>query len=66
MNDQLRPPGYYWVRYDDKWIIAEYGKFTKEVAFTRQPGWWGWNIIGTDRFCTDSSFSDISEKTIKP
>lgn len=66
MNDQLRTPGYYWVRYNGQWIIAEYGKFAKMVAFSKDPGWWGWNIIGSDSFLKDDSFSDISEKTIKP
>lgn len=56
MNEQLRNPGYYWVRFQGGWIIAEW---------VNQPAQY-WQITGSDRMLYDDDFSDISEKTIKP
>lgn len=61
MNQPLRNPGYYWVRFQGQWVIAEYGKFNDNGSL-----YLGWNLIGRDRLYKDDDFSDISEKTIKP
>lgn len=49
----MRESGYYWVRFGNEWLIAQFGGKFKI-----------WFIFGRDDYFTDSRFDEIDERHI--
>jgi hypothetical protein len=55
----MREPGYYWVKYKGKWMIANWDDQYPE------PGESGyWNLVQTITDVNDNSFDEIDERRI--
>lgn len=49
----MRQSGYYWVKFNGKWIIGEWNRYVMI-----------WSICGSDRILLDGELSEIDERPI--
>lgn len=54
----MREAGFYWVRTDNKWIVAEWYEYTNGQRYWLIPGW--------DRDFEDDYFEEIDGKRLIP
>lgn len=57
-----REPGFYWVKFEGRWQVAEYTEyrsFFNPLNFS-----YGWDIVSSDREFKDDDFEEIDERKI--
>ena len=55
----MREPGYYWVKQEDTWFIAEWGEQSSYGMH-----YWNWRSIYDTDGCSDAYFEEIDERRI--
>lgn len=56
-----RKSGFYWVKYDGEWRVAEYIS-EKDASMKSYGGVWG--LVGKQQFFCDHNFDEIDETPI--
>lgn len=59
--ENLRESGFYWVKMDDKWRVAEF--ISDEDSSFSYGNVWG--VVGRTQFYCDNNFDEINETRIE-
>jgi len=67
MSDKKRESGFYWVKFDNRWCVAEYQRLTTFSVIMQASSDQSFWTLPADTYCySDSDFTEITSQKLNP